>query len=426
MSNFPYDVALFDLDGTLFDAADGIINSALYTMEVMQLPVPENANLFAMIGPPIRFSMAHIFNVPTEKVEEAVRIYRKRFAEVGMYEYKVFPHVRAMLYALKKAGIFVALATAKPTASAKEILAYYHLSSFFDCIQGVAESKATLDKAEIIRHALPTTYRKACMVGDRLYDMQGAKGAHVDAIGVDYEKNNAEELWSSGADYVFNSVTELLHFLCPQPTTPKGCFISVEGPDGSGKTTQVAALMKRLIQYGYDVYQTREPGGCKVSEEIRSILLNTNNAEMCDECEALLYAAARAQHTQQVIKPALTAGKLVLCDRYVDSSIAYQGGARSLGLDEVASINHFGIGDCMPKHTVYLDIHHKTALQRRLNTSAPDRLEQQDISFHAKVEEAYKQLIEKNHSRFLIVNASLPAEEVADEVWTKVLSVLEE
>ena len=136
----------------------------------------------------------------------------------------------------------------------------------------------------------------------------------------------------------------------------KGKFITFEGCEGSGKSTQLKMLSDYLDKQGIPYILTREPGGSPISEQIRKIILDGKNMEMCDECEALLYAASRIQHIKETVLPALDAGKLVICDRYIDSSLAYQGAARGLGLEYVASINEKALKMCPPDLTVFFDI----------------------------------------------------------------------
>ena len=136
----------------------------------------------------------------------------------------------------------------------------------------------------------------------------------------------------------------------------QGVFITFEGNDGSGKTTVCKAVQEELIKMGYDCIYTREPGGSKIAESIRSILLDVNNTEMDDRTEALLYAASRRQHLKEVVLPALENKKIVLCDRFIDSSLAYQGIARGIGLKEVWDINQFAIDGCMPEKTLFLSV----------------------------------------------------------------------
>ena len=185
-------------------------------------------------------------------------------------------------------------------------------------------------------------------------------------------------------------------------------------------------LEDRLLRYGFDVRRTREPGGCAIAEKIRGLLLDTENAEMSDVTEAMLYAAARAQHVHQVIRPAVEAGQLVLCDRFVDSSVAYQGGGRELGVRKIQEINAPAVEGMMPDATVYLDIDHRTAFRRRSAATALDRLEMQEEAFHVRVEAAYRQMIREDAGRFLIVDAAETPQQVADAVWAKVYARLTE
>ena len=184
----------------------------------------------------------------------------------------------------------------------------------------------------------------------------------------------------------------------------KGKFITFEGCEGSGKSTQVALFREYLESNNIDYIFTREPGGNQIAEKIRQIILDVNNSAMTDECEALLYAAARAQHISQTILPALNEGKLVLCDRYIDSSFAYQAYARGLGLDFIKKVNSFAISNCMPDYTVFLDISSTEAFKRKGGQDKDDRLEQVGLAFHEKVYEGYKKVIESDPSRFLVIN----------------------
>lgn len=172
-----------------------------------------------------------------------------------------------------------------------------------------------------------------------------------------------------------------------------GLFIAFEGADGCGKTTQVKLLAEHLQQSGIDVVHTREPGGCPISEKIRDIVLDKNNMEMAAETEALLYAAARAEHVNQVIKPAVDSGKVVLCDRFIYSSLAYQGYGRQLGVERVRQINEFAIMGYMPNVTVFMDIPPKRAFQRMNELKEYDRIEREDISFHQRVFDGFTKLI---------------------------------
>lgn len=173
----------------------------------------------------------------------------------------------------------------------------------------------------------------------------------------------------------------------------KGKFVTIEGCEGSGKSTQLRLLSENLKQEGVDFIMTREPGGSVISEEIRKIILNGAYTDMCDECEALLYAAARIQHLKQTVAPALAQGKLVICDRYVDSSFAYQGAARGLGRDFIEKINSYALDNFPPDLTIFLDIPPREAFERKHGADENDRMEQLGLEFHEKVYEGYRELI---------------------------------
>ena len=175
----------------------------------------------------------------------------------------------------------------------------------------------------------------------------------------------------------------------------KGKFIAFEGCEGSGKSTQLKLLAEYLIGHGVDFILTREPGGSEISEQIRGIILNGKNTDMCDECEALLYAAARVQHLKQTVMPALEDGKLVICDRYIYSSLAYQGYARGLGVEFVESVNAYALEHCPADMTVFLDISPVDAFERKHGADENDRMEQQGLDFHNRVYGGYLALAEK-------------------------------
>ncbi|WP_125605707.1 dTMP kinase [Lapidilactobacillus bayanensis] len=201
-----------------------------------------------------------------------------------------------------------------------------------------------------------------------------------------------------------------------------GFFISFEGPDGAGKTTVIEALIKKLATVtDREVVETREPGGSEIAEEIRQLILDPKHTEMDDWTEALLYAASRRQHLIEVIEPALTANKIVMCDRYVDSSIAYQGGGRELGMDKVRQLNDFAIQGELPQLTLYLDVPVEVGLQRVKKLGAGfDRLEGQALAFHQRVRESYLKLVEQNENRIQLVDATQPVEVVVAKCFAKI------
>ncbi|NLB90899.1 MAG: dTMP kinase [Clostridiales bacterium] len=421
----PYDVVIFDLDGTLTKSEEGIVKSAAYALEKLGKPVANTESLLAFIGPPLVHSFEHLSGLNQEEVKEAVKYYRERYNTVGQYENAVYTGIRTLLYELKKQGKYLAIATGKPQEPTERILAYFGLTPFFHKVAGVTRDESRSTKEHLIKSVLPASYQNAVMVGDRLYDIEGAKANKIDSIGVIYGYGSKEELAKAGADKIVNSVEELTEVLLPGGISPSaGCFLSVEGGDGSGKSTQVQLLEKNLQKWGFDIVSTREPGGTRIGEKIREVVLDIENIGMTPQCEALLYAAARAQHVTQVIHPALQKGKVVLCDRFVDSSIAYQGGGRELGVSEVEAINKMAVAGTMPDMTVYLSIDYKESLARRKKATSLDRIEIEEEAFHHRVQQAYEQIIEKDPDRFLLIDGAPKAEEVEKEVMEKVLGKL--
>lgn len=195
----------------------------------------------------------------------------------------------------------------------------------------------------------------------------------------------------------------------------RGYLITFEGPDGAGKTTVIDKLVQKLPEnLQKRVLITREPGGSKISENIRTIILDPENKEMDDRTEALLYAAQRSQHVSEVIRPALAAGKIVLSDRFIDSSLTYQGVGRNLGIDEVKQINDFGTGGLEPDLTLFLDLDPAVGLARieKERAGQEDRLEQEKLAFHQKVYDGYKELLKLYPDRIKKVDASLPIKDV--------------
>ncbi|ANY66552.1 dTMP kinase [Paenibacillus sp. BIHB 4019] len=198
----------------------------------------------------------------------------------------------------------------------------------------------------------------------------------------------------------------------------KGIFITIEGGEGAGKTTLIEQLAHTMQQQGKAVLTTREPGGIPIAEKIRSVILDRNHTAMDARTEALLYAASRRQHLVEKVMPALTAGKLVICDRFVDSSLAYQGHARGLGMEEVWSINQFAIEGAMPQLTIYMDVTPEVGLARigQSDEREINRLDLEEIAFHERVREGYFILLERFPERIVRVDANQEPDMVLKEV----------
>lgn len=205
----------------------------------------------------------------------------------------------------------------------------------------------------------------------------------------------------------------------------KGKFITLEGPDGSGKTTVSLEIVTKLKKMGYKVLLTREPGGVDIAEQIRKVILDKNNIAMDSKTEALLYAAARRQHLVEKVLPALEEGYIVICDRFVDSSLAYQGVGRQLGIDKVYQMNLFAIEDIMPDKTIFFDIDYKLGLERiKSNKRESDRLDNASLDFHKKVYEGYLAICNKYPDRIVKIDASLNVESVVDLVLEEINKII--
>ena len=201
--------------------------------------------------------------------------------------------------------------------------------------------------------------------------------------------------------------------------THTGLFVAFEGGDGAGKTTQVRLLAAALRRAGLDVLETRQPGGTELGARLRDLVLHGDHVS--PRAEALLYAADKAHHVDTVIAPALDAGRVVVTDRYVDSAIAYQGAGRDLGSDEVATIQHWAVGDLTPDLTVVLDVPARTGRSRRGDVH--DRLEAEGDAFHEAVRAHFVALAKADPDRYLLVDATLPPDEIHTQVLDRLRAV---
>lgn len=213
-----------------------------------------------------------------------------------------------------------------------------------------------------------------------------------------------------------------------------GIFITFEGPDGSGKTTQLKKLGEELKKLGHDVLVTREPGGTAISDKIRSIILDPVNEEMVDQAEVLLYAASRAQHVHELILPALEAGCIVLCDRFIDASVAYQGYGLGLDVEQVKAISRYASSGLQATRTFILDVPVEVSMARlhqrasgATNAAEPlDRIEQKHVDYHGRVREGFHQIASDHPERVTVINANRSVEEIAADIWSQCNRLLEE
>ncbi|MFV0379218.1 MAG: dTMP kinase [Anaerorhabdus sp.] len=204
----------------------------------------------------------------------------------------------------------------------------------------------------------------------------------------------------------------------------RGYFITFEGPDGSGKTTVSKAVYEHLKEMGVDAIYTREPGGIDIAEQIRNVILDPRNTAMDQRTEALLYAASRRQHLVELVLPALKKNQIVLCDRFVDSSLAYQGFGRHLGIDEVFNINYFATDGLMPDKTIFLDLSAEEGLKRIENRVYKDRLDQESLNFHFDVVKGYQEVVKRFSDRMVVIDASKNSEEVINEALVAVMAII--
>lgn len=418
-----YDVVLFDLDGTLTESEPGILNCVQYAVEKMGFPIPAHETLKSFIGPPLLTSFEEACGMTREQAEQALQLFRERFDPIGWKENSVYPGIAPLLRTLKARGVRVGLATSKPVEFAHRILDYFGLTPYVDVVSA-APMKEThhASKKELIAAALPGQYTRACMVGDRLFDVEGAHDNGIEAVGVTYGYGAREELERAGADKIAASVEELSELLLEGEALLPGFFISFEGGDGCGKSTQLTREAERLRACGWRVTVSREPGGCPISERIRSILLDLSSQGMCPECEALLFAAARAQHLREVVWPAVERGEIVLCDRFLDSSLVYQGVGRGLGMDAVYEINRPAVQDRLPDLTLVYDLDPLTAIARRKSATGLDRIESEKEDFLRRVHEGFLALADEK--RVLRIDASRSIEDLEQDTHERIRRLL--
>lgn len=204
-----------------------------------------------------------------------------------------------------------------------------------------------------------------------------------------------------------------------------GLFLTFEGPEGAGKSTQIRLLADELAARGLTVVATREPGGTEIGERIRAILLDRTSIGMSATTETLLHSAARAQHIAEIIAPALDRGEIVLCDRFVESTLAYQGGGRGLAISDLRRIQDFATGGVQPDVRILLDIDVERGLRRRHGEAeSTNRMDDEGLAFHRRVRDAYLELVKDNPSGWVVINADRPQADVAKDVWSAVANAM--
>lgn len=406
-----YDYILFDLDGTLTESELGITNSAAIALKELGYPVPNDMRFF--IGPPLFWAFRECGMTEAE-ANNAIAIYRRNYEARGWREMDVYPGIPALLKSLKLNGAYLAIASAKPEPYVKRIAEHFGFGKYFDRIIGSNAEAHDTSKTAIIEAALPAGIdrSRACVVGDRQYDIEAAAEAGACSVGADYGYCEPGELRLAGATHIARNVPELTDILLGDSPRAPGVFITLEGGDGCGKSTQLRLLNDWLIVRGYETLITREPGGCPISERIRELVLDVGAAGMTPECEALLYAAARAQHVHDVIAPAIEAGKVVISDRFLDSSIAYQAYGRELGEQMIRQINAPAVKGVMPELTLLLLADMNRAKHRLTTAHTLDRIEREGDDFVGRTNLGYETLMRNEPERVKPIDGNLTVDEV--------------
>lgn len=419
-----YKYYLFDFDGTIADTGEGIRKSVAYSAEKLGYAVPPLEVLNRFVGPPLHDSYRAFFGMTDAQAERAVAVYRERYTDIGLYESKLYPGIPALLKALHAKGAFVALASVKPRMMLERLTQTFDIDIYLDAISGPGLGRHSADKRDLLMAALPGGAKpeEVCMVGDRCFDIEAARALGMHAVGADYGYAQPGELKSAGADEIFDSVRDMTAALLGE--MPGGLFITLEGSDGCGKSTQIAKLKDWLEQRGYEVTLTREPGGCPISERIREIILSLDSRGMSPECEALLYAAARVEHVREVIEPALKLGKIVICDRFLDSSIAYQAYGRELGEAFIRQINAPAVKNVTPQVTLLLRVDRQRARARMAQGAPLDRLEIEKEDFFARVAQGFEAVRQSEPERVRAIDAGRTIDEVFEDVKRAVAQAL--
>lgn len=400
-----YERIYFDFDGTLLDTSPGVMHSLKAVLSAAGVPfTPQDLSTF--IGPPMFTELQRVFHLSAEKAEAITLNYRAHYKTEGMYQNARFSGVEAILKRLKSLGKRLYVVTNKPEPFAKAMLAYEKLDHYFDKIIGAQMTDRTDRKTERLKAILAEGHGDAIMVGDRENDIFAAHGAGIDSVYVGYGFGTKAESDACKPTYYAADTKELAKILGAY------LFVTFEGGDGAGKSTQIGLLREYLEKQGQKVILSREPGGCAIAEKIREILLDKENFAMTPRCEALLYAASRAQHVDEVLAPALEDGKIILCDRYYDSSVAYQVFGRGLAEKDIAAINRFAMAGVTPTRTYYLCAESKKALSRI--DREKDRIELAGVDFAMRVKIGFDSVQKREPERVFFIDAACTIAEISD------------
>ena len=398
---------IFDFDGTLLDTSKGVYDTLRAVFGEFGISCSEE-KIRSFIGPPLFECLKQAFGFSDAVTMDMVSAYRRQYLTTGLLGYDGYPGVPQLLRRLKLSGARLFVATNKPTETAKKMLELSGLLDFFEGIYGAGMNDVKSIKAENIRNIASDNSdnsKDAIMVGDRESDVSAAHEAGIPCIYVGYGFGSKAEADDCGADYFAGDIKELARLL-----GVAGLFITYEGGDGAGKTTQINMLVEYLEKRGERVVKTFEPGGCGISQKIRELLLDKANSDMHSVTEALLYAAARAQHVRQVIRPELESGAVVISDRYVDSSVAYQGYGRMLGEEFVWEVNKRAVCGVMPQRTYFIHANPKQLADRRKGN--PDRIESEGDDFKERVEDGFFMVKEANAQRVMVLDATCPSRDI--------------
>jgi dTMP kinase len=398
---------IFDFDGTLMDTSSGIFNTLRAVFQEYGVSCNEEA-MRPLVGPPLFEGLKDFCGFDDEKTMEMVAGYRRHYPRTGLSGYTIYPGITQLLERLRAFGARLYVATNKPRETAQKMLESSGLIGFFDGVYGAGMGDRKSIKAENILKILElASGNDAIMVGDRKGDVEAAHQAGIPCLYVSWGFGSRAESDAAGSEFFAETVKDAAKVL-----GVSGLFITYEGGDGAGKTTQINMLEEYLTQRGESVIKTFEPGGCNISNKIREILLDNSNSEMEPVTEVLLYAAARAQHVRQVIGPALSEGKVVICDRYLDSSVAYQGYGRGLGEEFVLEVNKKAVDGVMPQRTYLIHADPKR-LEGRMKKN-PDRIESEGYDFKEMVERGFLQVRENAPQRVLMLDATCPSGDIFD------------